>query len=107
MERTHRLGSWQGAASAEYDYDDATGQILRVRGVNTGPGVLRVRIFGTDTSGEASGWQREYTFAPGTTEEHVIPPGQRKRFALEPDGGPPGRPDEYPTLRGLAWEVSY
>ena len=108
MERTHRVASLGGVARAEYDFDDASGKVLRVRGTNDGPGTLRVRLFGTDTSGEARGWSREFAFAPhsGTTEHRV----RGKRFDLEPDGRGPageGEPDYYPTLRGLATEASY
>ena len=104
--RTHRVVTLQGVATAEYDYDDATGQILRVRGINDGPSDFYVRVRGTADSGKAKNVDYEHTFPPysGTTE-FDIPIGQRKQFDLEPDGGSPV--DPYPTLRGLTVEASY
>ena len=107
--RTARPCSFaDGAAYVEYDYDDSTGQILTVRGVNDGPADMWVRVYGTAGSGQASNVNYEYTFAAGSgLTEWSIPPGQRKRFTLVPDGGDPGRPDYYPTLGGLAVESRY
>lgn len=104
--RTHRVVSLQGVAHVEYEYDDTTGQILRVRGTNDGPGDLYVHVWGTASSGQASNADYQHTFLAGSgTTEFDIPQGQRKQFTLEPDGGSPV--DPYPTLRGLAWEASY
>ena len=105
-ERTHRVVTFQEVATAEYDYDDTTGEVLRVRGINDGPGDLYIRVRGTADSGKAKNVDYEYTFpAHSGTTEFAIPIGQRKNFDLEPDGGSPV--DPYPTLRGLTVEASY
>jgi hypothetical protein len=92
-----------GLAYAEYDYDDATGEVLRVRASNTHTRDLWVSIRGTDDSGAARGWRWELTVPAhsGLTERRV-PPGQRKRFRLEPDSG---SADPYDTLGGLEVEA--
>jgi len=98
-----------GLAYAEYDYDDGTGQIVAVRGVNDGARDMTVSVRGTASSGvQANGVDYSYTFAAGSgVTEWAIPQGQRKRFDLIPDGGDPGRPDYYPTLAGLVIEAGY
>ena len=108
--RTARPCSFAGGeAYVEYDYDDVTGEILTVRGVNGAPADMWVRIYGTEDSGQqAKSVNYEYTFAAGSgLTEWSIPQGQRKRFTLVPDGGDPGRPDYYPTLSGLGVEARY
>ena len=102
--RTARPLSFEGGlAYGEYDYDDTTGQVLVVRGVNDSAVGFDVHILGTPESGnQASGVNYSYTFAAGSgVTEWSIPQGQRKRFILVPDGGDPDRPDYYPTLAGL------
>lgn len=103
MIRTIRPVAFGDDRYAEYDYDDTTGEIVAVRGVNTSDRDFWVRVSGTDISGPGStvDYARTFTANSGTTE-FSIPPGQRKRFTLEPDGGDPGRDDYYPTLRGLS-----
>ena len=98
-----------GLAYAEYDYDDTTGQIVAVRGVNDSDAPMTVSIRGTADSGnQANGVDYSYTFdANSGTTEWSIPQGQRKRFTLVPDGGDPGRPDYYPTLAGLTIGADY
>ena len=108
MERTHRVASLGGVVVISYDFDDASGRILRVRCVNDGPGTPWVRLAGSDSSGPAASFVFEHTFGPGTTVID-IPPRDRKRFDLEPDGRGPageGEPDYYPTLRGLTVEAA-
>lgn len=96
-------------AYVEYDYDDVSGEIVTVRGVNDGPGDLWVSVRGSEDSGnQARGVTYEYTFVAGSgTTSWDLTPGQRKRFTLVPDGGDPGRPDYYPTLAGLIVEAGY
>jgi len=104
----HPVSFADGLAYAEYDYDDTTGQILRVRGVNDSDAPMTVSIRGTADSGQASGVDYSYTFAANSgVTEWSIPQGQRKRFTLVPDGGDPGRPDYYPTLGGLTVEAGH
>jgi hypothetical protein len=112
VERTHRPVAFQGLAWFEYDYDDAKGQVVRVRGSNDGPGTLRVRMLGSAESEGAASFVYERTFPAhsGLTEVNVPQAQKRKRFALEPDGRGPAaadEPDYYPTLRGLGIEASY
>lgn len=101
--RTIRPVGFGENAYVEYDYDDTTGQILAVRGVNDEVFDVWVQVKGSADSGQGSTVDYSYTFAAGSgTTEFSIPPGQRKRFTLVPDGGDPGRPDYYPTLAGLS-----
>ena len=96
-----------GASYAEYEYDDTDGRVYTVRGVNDSSVGLWVRVSGTPDSGSANGVEYEYTFLAGSgVTEWAIPPGQRKRFTLEPDTGDPERPDYFPTLAGLSIEAS-
>ena len=107
--RTIRPASFaDGLAYVEYVYDDVDGEIKTVRGVNDGTADMSVSIRGTNESGKAKSVDYSYTFTAGSgTTEFAIPPGQRKRFTLVPDGGDPGRPDYYPTLAGLVIEAGY
>ena len=102
--RTHRPCSFGGVAHVEYDYDDATGEVLRVRVRNDSDAALRVRLSGTE--GDARGWRYERTIpAHSGLTTRSIPPGQRKRFPLIPDGGSPDPAMRYATLGGLSIEV--
>lgn len=102
MIRTIRPVAFGDDAYAEYDYDDTTGEIVAVRGVNDSAQDFWVRVQGTAGSGSAATVDYYRTFAAGSgTTQWDVPQGQRKRFTLEPDGGDPGRPDYYPTLAGL------
>jgi hypothetical protein len=98
-----------GLAYAEYEYDDVSGEIMTVRGVNDGPGDMTVSIRGSEDSGQqAKNVNYSYTFIAGSgLTEWDLTPGQRKKFTLVPDGGDPGRDDYYPTLAGLAVEAGY
>lgn len=98
-----------GLAYCEYEYDDVTGEIMTVRGVNNGSLDMHVRVYGTDASGNQGRQANyEYTFAAGSgITEFNLSPGQRKRFTLEPDGGDSGREDYYPTLAGLVVGANY
>jgi hypothetical protein len=96
-----------GASYVEYEYDDVDGRIYVVRGVNDSDRDMWVRVRGTADSGLASSVDYEYTFlANSGTTSWDIPPGQRKKFTLVPDGGDPGRPDYWDTLAGLTIEAS-
>ena len=106
--RTHRPVSFaDGAAYGEYDYDDATGEILVVRGVNTSDLPMTISVRGSQDSGnQAKNVNYSNTFdANSGTTEFPIPQGQRKQFVLVPDGGSPV--DPYPTLAGIVIEASY
>ena len=94
-----------GLAYVEYEYDDVSGQMLTVRGVNDSDKDMWVRVSGNEDAGEAAGVLYEYTFlANSGTTEWSIPPGQRKQFTLIPDGrgvDGEGEPDYGDTLAGL------
>jgi hypothetical protein len=104
MLRTIRPFSFDdGAAYAEYVYDDATGEVHTVRGVNDHTRDLWVSVRGTADSGAAKNVDYQYTFPAGSgLTEFSIPTGQRKRFRLEPDSG---SDDPYDTLGGLEVEA--
>lgn len=102
MIRTIRPVAFGDDRYVEYDYEDTTGEITAVRGVNNSTGDFWVSVKGSAGSGAASGVDYTHTFTAGSgTTEFNIPPGQRKRFDLVPDGGDPGRDDYYPTLAGI------
>lgn len=101
-ERTHTFARFDdGAITVSYVYDDADNKHpLRIVIVND----HATKTISAGIEHTTTGWHREGSWGPQTGTTIIeVPPGQREKYDLVPDGGsPPG--EDYSTLGDvLVW----